>query len=701
MSEYSDVVLADSPLGYWRLGETSGTNANDETVNNRDGTYTGAVTLNGMPLISGDTDPALVLSASGQYVNIPSTGLIDTADFSVELWFRPVHPPLSTSAFMSIISANDSSNITWALRWRADAATGDRDLDFHTRTTVSDSLQVQNVLQYGEILHIVGTWDGTTKKLYINGRLVASVALSGTLNVASGHASVTVGCARNSGGTVINPCSGQYDEVAIYGSALTAARVAAHYAAGKTPASFLPYDTEVLADSPWGYWPIYEDEGPTIKDYASTHDLTVDGDGAQFHRAGLPDGTVAGIYLPVSGGAHAASADNFTASTFSAEMWVLTQSATNTSECYPLFSFSDAFDGVAFDRGLRLQAGNNQVLTFDKYIDAVTAGLELAASNDSLNRMIARWHHVVVTSEPSATKLYVDGVEKATTAVDLTSSPTGKKVILGGGVDVEAAPPAIENYAGRRGNLILARFALYTTVLSAARVKNHFLAGRAGVGTNRVFIPDELSAGGTTITWDVTFDRDMILTSMAGIHTLTFINLFIDGVQKWSNVHAGDSTNKQPTTLTGEPIYLTAGTHEFKLVGQAGSAYVAAVKAGVALPPLAAGAISSWGVTDEFPTRYAGGVWNFINPGTVPEETGSGVILTTTTDYEHPNIDGTLEAIMNSAVESDFTTDYEHPNIDGTLDAVMNSAVVVRLGPLGQISIELDEVYIEEGLYNA
>ena len=36
---YRDVILADNPIMYWRLGETSGTIAYDESANHRDATY--------------------------------------------------------------------------------------------------------------------------------------------------------------------------------------------------------------------------------------------------------------------------------------------------------------------------------------------------------------------------------------------------------------------------------------------------------------------------------------------------------------------------------------------------------------------------------------------------------------------------------------------------------------------------------------
>lgn len=44
---YSPTILADTPNGYWRLKETSGTVAYDSSGNNRNATYTGTWTLGG------------------------------------------------------------------------------------------------------------------------------------------------------------------------------------------------------------------------------------------------------------------------------------------------------------------------------------------------------------------------------------------------------------------------------------------------------------------------------------------------------------------------------------------------------------------------------------------------------------------------------------------------------------------------------
>jgi len=82
---YADEVIADAPLAYWRLDETSGTTANDAIGSNH-GTYTGGVTLN-QPGIPSTGRPSVSLNGSSGYVNIPHhASLSITGDLTVEAW---------------------------------------------------------------------------------------------------------------------------------------------------------------------------------------------------------------------------------------------------------------------------------------------------------------------------------------------------------------------------------------------------------------------------------------------------------------------------------------------------------------------------------------------------------------------------------------------------------------------------------------
>ena len=68
----------------------------------------------------------------------------------------------------------------------------------------------------GQTYHVVGTYDGVTQRLYVNGVQVASGSFSGALN--ANTASVVVG----SWDTTSEFVAGTVDDVAVYAKALTA-----------------------------------------------------------------------------------------------------------------------------------------------------------------------------------------------------------------------------------------------------------------------------------------------------------------------------------------------------------------------------------------------------------------------------------------------------------------------------------------------
>ncbi len=83
---YNAAVLADSPLAYWRLGETSGTTAADSSGNNRSGSYVASPSLNQPGALAGDTNRAVGFNGSSQYVNVPYVAALNPAQLTVEAW---------------------------------------------------------------------------------------------------------------------------------------------------------------------------------------------------------------------------------------------------------------------------------------------------------------------------------------------------------------------------------------------------------------------------------------------------------------------------------------------------------------------------------------------------------------------------------------------------------------------------------------
>src|SRR6266704_1952588 len=83
---YPQTVLHDNPSFYWRLGETSGTTAQDRSGHGRTGIYESGTTL-GLPgAIAGDTNTAVGLDGRSRGY-ITSAKIIDNPQpFSIELW---------------------------------------------------------------------------------------------------------------------------------------------------------------------------------------------------------------------------------------------------------------------------------------------------------------------------------------------------------------------------------------------------------------------------------------------------------------------------------------------------------------------------------------------------------------------------------------------------------------------------------------
>lgn len=82
---YLSEVLADSPLGYWRLDETSGTTLADSSGNSETGSYINSPTLGQPSLLL--TDPATSVNFNGtnQYATIAGAAWMNVTDYSAEI----------------------------------------------------------------------------------------------------------------------------------------------------------------------------------------------------------------------------------------------------------------------------------------------------------------------------------------------------------------------------------------------------------------------------------------------------------------------------------------------------------------------------------------------------------------------------------------------------------------------------------------
>ena len=214
-------MLVDHPLGYWRLGEQAGATGAADAAGSSPGTYSD-VTLEAPGAVPGDS--AASFAGSGVVTISASSALDLSGALSIEAWVKPAGPSAQGGIFEKTIAG--AVNTQYLLF--ADGGA----IHFRARSASGLSTAHGPTLAVGSWSHIVGTFDGATLRLYVNGALVAATNSGAPV---SGAGPAFIGRLGAEGGSPgIYPFSGTIDEVAVYGSALSPSRVLAHFTNAQT-----------------------------------------------------------------------------------------------------------------------------------------------------------------------------------------------------------------------------------------------------------------------------------------------------------------------------------------------------------------------------------------------------------------------------------------------------------------------------------
>jgi hypothetical protein len=240
-SAYEAAVLADAPFAYWRVGEASGTVAQDETVNNRDGTYVNTPTLGAAGALVDDPADAAVSFAAAQSERVDTSVLTgfgaSLATASVEFWIKT-----TAAAQQAVLGALNTGTATM-LQVLLNSNEAGALLAGSTAVTVRDqggkaiTLRIDRPIYDGAWHHVVFVVTDPAANVitaYVDGEQVSGVTATGgggaPNNFANFGFQMPFG-ARNNRGTVDLFMDGTLDEVAIYTTRLSAGRVVAHYEA--------------------------------------------------------------------------------------------------------------------------------------------------------------------------------------------------------------------------------------------------------------------------------------------------------------------------------------------------------------------------------------------------------------------------------------------------------------------------------------
>jgi len=221
-------------VGWWKFDEGSGTTAADASINDNRGTLSGTTKPT---WVSGKHGKALSFDGSTSRLDASySSGLAPT-NVTISLWFQlSSHPSLYTTL---ISRGYDGSKIPYIMDFRNDVGgvqpcTTVCHLAFFTigagqagTTTLTNFAAGNSVLN--KWYHAVGTFDGSTYNLYLNGELQATKSSATALGINT--KGLQVGAFDNNGSFIRN-FPGLLDDVRIYNRALSATEVYNLYKSG-------------------------------------------------------------------------------------------------------------------------------------------------------------------------------------------------------------------------------------------------------------------------------------------------------------------------------------------------------------------------------------------------------------------------------------------------------------------------------------
>jgi len=215
---YAQTVLCDKPAAYWRFEELNPSDAKDE-MGAYPAQYIGTVTF-GPDGIAGSNAPTFHAGGEG-YVKVGDAfDFVGNEPYSFEAWVKPM---ATVPDFAGIVGKLLEGPMTQKQGYTLGLSTNGL-FAARVRDNVTEGVSVGSPAE-GEFTHVVMTYDGTTLKVYKNGKLAEG--LESTPPIIARDTPLTIGSYHD--WAYFN---GVIDEVAVYEKALGDTRILAHYQAG-------------------------------------------------------------------------------------------------------------------------------------------------------------------------------------------------------------------------------------------------------------------------------------------------------------------------------------------------------------------------------------------------------------------------------------------------------------------------------------
>lgn len=441
--------------GYWTLNDAAGSTATDSSVNENNGTATGTT------IGSGKYGNDRSFNGTTDYVEVPYTAVHNpSSNFTLEAW---AYVTGGAGTYRAVITSRDASssrgyiiyagsNDQWQFWTGRSPSAGWNQLDSNVAVTLN------------QWTHIVGTFDGSVMKIYING--VLANTSSGITFSPNSVKPFRIG-ADGTGGQYF---PGQVDDVRIYNTMRTASQIVSDYRNTYTIQTAgldvtYSFGSEQQAPGPIAYWALDEGTGTT------THDSTANKKNGTLYCSGtgcttpqwksgsecvsgkclqfISDGSSVGGYVEMAN----TSTATITGNQITLSVWIKPNTIKASGQDVILWKNDEDYD-------LRFTNGN---LRFNLLgIGAITySGLTTNT-----------WYHIVAVYNGSTQKIYVNGVEVA------SANATGSLTSDGGIVRIGR-----DDGADRYFNGLIDEVKIYPYARSANQIASDYLGGTQGSST--------------------------------------------------------------------------------------------------------------------------------------------------------------------------------------------------------------------------
>ncbi len=458
----NDIVLVsrgprrDDPAGPW-FGVWSGNSNN------------GSVEGDAKQVDNGKMGKGFEFDGVGDYVDCGNDDSLNiTGSISVTAWIKADSIPTWTAGGSFL---NDHCSNTGFYMM---VTSGDALFVVSNGTSVN---VVQTSIQTGQWYHIVGTYNSTTHKIYLDGSEIQSESFGGGL-VSCTSQIFAIG-SDNDGGTIY-PFNGSIDEVMIFNKSLTSDEILAIYnatklefseagltegshtfdvytsdTAGNVVSEFKSFEVDVTNpsltvnspnnDSNWNtndvvfnasatdsnnvsvfndyglvsWWRMDDANSSTVFDYMGRNNGSVEGDAVQVDNGKMGKG------FEFDGAGDYVDCGNITygfSNGFTVLAWIKTPDLVETRSIVGI-------DDASTERIIQFRIGNTgafRLIRFDGANNILANFVTTKIIDDN------SWHHVVATFDTSdGSKLYVDGIVNATDSNTTANNDGGEKTFIG------------------------------------------------------------------------------------------------------------------------------------------------------------------------------------------------------------------------------------------------------------------------------